>query len=225
MAKRQAPTHNPSKLPRQRPGPDGGTRDLNRRENLRKLCDAGLTLFLADGTAAVTIDQIATEAAMAKGSFYRYVSDKAELVAQIIGPVAGDVTRALDRCEAALRRGRPEALASIYVRLAIELSEVVAGHPARVLLYLQEARAPAGGSRAAIHALADQLTARAVALTEIARDHRLIRDVDPRVAALTVTGAVDAILFSYLRGRDPGAVDVPAVTAELVSIVVRGIRG
>jgi AcrR family transcriptional regulator len=212
-------------LPRKRPGREGGPRDLNRRENLRRLTDAGLALFLAEGTATVTIDQIVHRAGMAKGSFYRYVADKAELVAQIMAPVVAEATHALDRCEQALRRARPEALAAIYLRLASDLSEVVSRHASRVLLYLQEARAPAGGARAAIHALADQLTARGVALTEIARDHGLIREVDPRIAALTVTGAVDAILFAYLRGRDVLAAEIPTITTELVAIVLRGVRG
>jgi AcrR family transcriptional regulator len=199
-------------------------RDRNRHDNLHRLSEAGLALFLAEGTAAVSIDDIVGKAGMAKGSFYRYVSDKAELVARIIGAVATEVAHALDRCEQALRVARADALAAIYLKLALELSDVVARHPSRVLLYLQEARAPRGGARAAIHALADQLTARAIALTETALEHRLIRDVDPRIAALTVTGAIDAILFAYLRGRASPSTDVPAITSELVAIIVNGIR-
>jgi AcrR family transcriptional regulator len=212
-------------LPRKRPGPAGGPRDLNRRENLRRLGEAGLALFLAEGTAAVTIDQITSRARMAKGSFYRYVPDKAALVAHIMAPVLSEVTQALDRCEHALREAQPAALAAIYLRLAGELSEIVGSHATRVLLYLQEARAPAGEARLAIHALADQLTARAAGLTQTARDHGLIRDVDPRIAALTVTGAVEALLFAYLRDPATRALGIPAVTGELVAIVLRGIAG
>jgi hypothetical protein len=97
-----------------------------------------------------------------------------------------------------------------------------------VLLYLQEARAPRGGARASIHALADQLTARAVRLTEVAREHGLIRDVDARVAALTVVGAIDGILFATLRGRGhgngTGDGDTAAIVTEFVRIVLHGIR-
>ena len=223
MARRQAISHKSPKLPKHRPGKAGGARDLNRRENLRRLCDAGLALFLADGTAAVTIDQIVGEAGIAKGSFYRYVADKSELVGHIIAPVASAITQAIDRCARALRGARAEALAGIYLRLAIELSDVIARHPSAVLLYLQEARAPASGPRAAIQTFANEVTARAIELTEIARDHGLVRDVDPRVAALTVTGAIDAILFAYLRDRELPTAEIPAVTRELVAIVLRGI--
>jgi len=216
---------NPSRLPRKRPGPAGGKRDVNRRETAGRLADAALGLFLAEGTAAVTIDQIAVHAKIAKGSFYRYARDKADVVEQIMAPVVEQVTVALDRCEHALHRARPDTLAATYLQLAADLSIVVAQHAPRVLLYLQEVRAPAGPARRAIHALAEQLTTRAIALTELARDHGLIRAVDPAISALAVIGAVDAVLFAYLRRPRLPSADAPMVISELVAIVLRGIRG
>jgi len=191
---------------------------------VQRLADAALGLFLAEGTAAVSIDQIVDQAGIAKGSFYRYARDKADLVEQIMAPVVEQVTAALDRCAQALARARRDTLAATYLQLATDLSVVVAQHAPRVLLYLQEVRAPAGSARRAIHALSEQLTTRTIALTESARDHGLLRDVDPAISALTVLGAVDAILFRYLRGRLPAG-NVPTVIAELVAIVLRGIRG
>lgn len=224
MARRQPSRRKRPKPPRERPGVAGGVRDLKRRDNIRRLTESGLTRFLADGTAAVTVDDIVDHAGMAKGSFYRYVADKADLVNLIVAPVVVEVTQALDRCEDALQRAEPSALASIYLQLAAELSAVVTRHAPRVLLYLQEARAPASGSRAAIHALADLITDRAIRITEVARANGLIRDVDPRVAAWTVTGAIDALLYAYLRGRKPLVEEIPTITRELVTIVLRGIR-
>ncbi len=213
------------RLPKKRPGPAGGKRDLNRRENQQRLLDAALGLMLAHGTAAVTIDQIVEKAAMAKGSFYRYAADKEDVVEQILAPVIGEVTAALDRCEHQLRTGRPEDIAAIYLVLARELSQVVARYATRVLLYLQEARAPQRAAPPAIQQLADTLTSRTIALTEIARDHGLIRAVDPQISALTVLGAIDAILFANLRQRRAPNAAPPQVIAELVDIVLRGIRG
>lgn len=217
-------TAKPSRLPRKRPGAEGGARDRNRRANQRRLADAALALFLEHGTAAVTIDQIVECAGMAKGSFYRYATDKADLVAQILGPVIADVIAALDRCESSLRHARRETVAAIYLKLAEELSTVVEHDGPRVLLYLQEARAPLSASPRAIHDLADQLTLRTIALTEIARDHGLIRPVDPEIAALAVLGAIDAILFAHLRRRRAPSAEVSRITAELVEFVLRGIR-
>lgn len=214
----------PPKAPRHRPGPEGGARDTNRKANLDRLCEAGLALFLAEGTAAVTIDQIAARAGMAKGSFYRYVEDKAELVARILEPMVSDTLGALDRCEQALRPAKPAQISAVYLKLGMELSHAIPRHAARVLLYLQEARSPSGGTRAAVHAFADQVVARGVALTEIARAQKLIRNVDPHVSALAVIGAVEAILYTHLRGRDVSRTRAAMVIPELVEIVLRGIR-
>lgn len=213
------------RLPRKRPGPAGGKRDLNRRANQQRLLEAALELMLAQGTAAVTIDQIVERAGMAKGSFYRYAADKNDVVAQLLAPVTADVKAALDRCEQQLRVGRRDDIAAIYLALARDLTQVVARYAPRVLLYLQEARTPQGSAPPAVQHLADELTSRTIALTEIARDHGLIRAVDPEISALAVLGAVDAILFAHLRKRRAPRATIPAITAELVDIVLRGIRG
>ena len=225
MASTKRPRSKTPRLPRKRPGPEGGKRDRNRRANQDRLNAAALELMLADGTAAVTIDQIVDRAGMAKGSFYRYAADKEDLVAQILAPVIAEATAALDRCEQQLRTGRRDEVTAIYLALARDLSQVVAHHAPRVLLYLQEARAPLRAAPPAIQELADALTSRTIALTEIARDHGLIRPVDPEISALAVLGAIDSILFAHLRKRRAPRASIPQVTAELVDIVLRGIRG
>ncbi len=206
-----------------RPGPVGGARDRNRRDTQQRLVEAALQLFLAHGIEAVTIDQIVAAAAMAKGSFYRYATDKAAVVAMIMEPIEIEVLNALERCEHAIGLAQREMLAGIYFQLAMDLLAVVTANTSRVLLYLQEARAPVSDSRRLIHGIADELTARAISLTQVALDHALIRDVDPRVAGVTVLGAVDALLFEQLRGRR-AASDAPRAITELVGIVLAGIR-
>ena len=57
--------------PLERPGALGGKRDLNRRKRVQDLVAAGLELFLNNGIGGVTIDEVAREAGMAKGNFYR----------------------------------------------------------------------------------------------------------------------------------------------------------
>ncbi|MFA9471265.1 MAG: helix-turn-helix domain-containing protein, partial [Deltaproteobacteria bacterium] len=74
--------------PVERPGAFGGKRDINRRKRVQDLIEAGLSLFLERGIEAVTIDEVAREAGMAKGNFYRYFRDKADLVEAVIEPVA-----------------------------------------------------------------------------------------------------------------------------------------
>jgi AcrR family transcriptional regulator len=212
----------PRTLPQKRPGPAGGARDRNRRANLERLDAAALRLFLSRGAAAVTIDDIVAAARMAKGSFYRYARDKSELIDRLLAPVVTEITAVLDRCDDALRRASRDTLLVVYLQLATELSLILTRHADRVLLYLQEARAPTN-SAPAVDALGELLQSRAIALTIRAREHQLLRDVDPEVAALTVLGAVDALVLAHLRNRR-AAHAIPATIAELVTIVVSGVR-
>lgn len=216
--------HEPPRLPRARPGPAGGKRDRNRRDRTDQLCGAALPLFLQRGIAAVTIDDIVGAAGVAKGSFYRYVRDKEELVATLLAPLASAFDDAMTACERALTGGAsPEALPGIYLRLAAAIGDAVATHPDLVRLYLQESRAPREGAAAPVRQVADELTRRGIALSVVAREHGLLRaDSDPRLGALTVIGASERLLLSYLSGDELGPVE--SLPAALVSLILDGVR-
>lgn len=212
------------RVPPERPGRPGGKRDLNRRRRIEQLRQAGLRLFLERGVDNVTIDDIAHEAGTAKGNFYRYFTDKSDLVSGILDPMASVVRDAFDRCEALLEEAHDEAsLVGAYQSLAISFIPVAVGQPGVVQLYLQESRAPAAGARAPIRALADEIRERSIDLTEFAVDHGLLRVPDPRVSGLAVVGAVEQLTWSVLRGD----LDAPPdrIASTLISLVLSGIKG
>ena len=124
--------------PVERPGAFGGKRDINRRKRVQDLIDAGLLLFLERGIEAVTIDDVAREAGMAKGNFYRYFRDKADLVEAVIEPVAGTTREAVQACDDQLRQAdsRDETVPA-YVELGNRLVCALAMHPDAMCLYLQ----------------------------------------------------------------------------------------
>lgn len=211
------------KLPPERPGQPGGKRDRNRRRRHEQLRQAGLKLFLERGVDSVTIDDIAREAGTAKGNFYRYFTDKADLVNGIIEPMAEAVGESFDRCEALLEEAHDDAsLFAAYQSLAIGLIPVAAGMPDVVRLYLQESRAPSAGARGSIRALADEIRERSVTLTEFAVDHGLLRIPDPRISAFAVVGAVEQLAWSAIGGQ----LDAPPdqIAGTLISLVLEGIR-
>jgi len=212
------------RLPLSRPGPAGGARDANRRARTQQLSAAALDLFLEHGLLAVTIDQIVERAGVGKGSFYRYFRDKEELVAALFAELAAGVTGAFDACRDALVAARtPAALSGAYLELARAIAAVIAAQPRVALLYLQESRGPAIGARAPVRQLADRVADLAEMLSTHARDHGLLRDLDPRVQALVVLGAVERLLFDALSGgRVAGRTD--AVAAMVVSIILDGVR-
>jgi AcrR family transcriptional regulator len=211
------------RLPPERPGQPGGKRDRNRKKRLEDLCSAGLRLFLERGVDQVTIDDIAKEAGTAKGNFYRYFTDKGDLVEAILEPLATRVRDAMDRCEAALEEAHDDtSLFRAYQALGLTLVPVSIEHPDVVRLYLQESRAPSAGARAPIRAVADEIRGRAIDLTEFAVDHKLLRISDPRVSALAVIGAVEQLAFTVLSGELDSPPD--QIAGTLISLVLSGIR-
>src|SRR5690606_2051182 len=163
-------------------------------------------------------------AGVAKGSFYRYFGDKEELVGALLAPLAEGVQAAVAACRERLAAARaPEHVSGAYLELAHAIARVIALHPRAALLYLQEARAPAAGARAPVRELADRVADLAEKLSEHARDHGLLRDLDPRVQALVVLGAVERLLFETLSGRK-GLGRPEAVSALLVTIILDGVR-
>ncbi len=209
--------------PTERPGALGGKRDLNRRKRVQDLIDAGLSLFLERGIEAVTIDDVAREAGMAKGNFYRYFRDKADLVEAVIDPVASSTREAIQRCDAMLREanGRDDAVAA-YGQLGNKLIGALAMYPDAMCLFLQERRAPATAARRAISDLASELDDRAMALSQVAAERNLVAVSDPRVSALAVLGAVEALALASVRNQV--TMDPIATSKRLISIVLEGLR-
>lgn len=211
------------RAPKERPGPPGGKRDVNRKRRTRTIAGAALGLFLERGVESVTIDDIAREAQVAKGSFYRYFEDKTELVDAIFEPVAALMRAAMQRCEEALRAADDrESLVEAYQGLARDLIPITIGYLDVIRLYLQENRAPGHGARAPIRALALDVEKRAVRLTEIAVDKGLLAVPDPRISALAVVGAIEQLALGFLGGR----LDAPPpdVASTLIDLVLEGLR-
>ena len=209
--------------PLERPGALGGKRDLNRRKRVQDLVAAGLELFLNNGIGGVTIDEVAREAGMAKGNFYRYFRDKADLVEAVIEPVADAARTAIRECDAKLREatGREDTV-NAYRHLGTKLVATLAMYPEATCVYLQERRAPATPSRQGISDLARELDDRAIALSEVAVERGLLAVSDPRVSALAVSGAVESLALAALRKQFP--MDPLETANTLIGLVLDGIR-
>jgi AcrR family transcriptional regulator len=209
--------------PVERPGAFGGKRDINRRKRVQDLIDAGLTLFLQRGIEAVTIDEVAREAGMAKGNFYRYFRDKADLVEAVIEPVASTTREAVQECDEKLHEAdsRDDAVAA-YSQLGNRLVGALAMHADAMCLYLQERRAPATTARQAISDLATDLDRRALSLSQLAVDRRLVKVANPHVSALAVLGAVEALALASVRNEVQ--MDPIETTRNLISIVLQGLQ-
>ncbi len=221
---KKAKGHNPPKVPSERPGPAGGKRDANRRKKVQAICDAGLELFCDQGTNLVTIDEIVAGAQIPKGSFYRYFSGKEELVQTLFAPLATELRKTVESTERALAEtDSPAALNQVYVTLATLVSKMLASNLDILRLYLQENRGPDVGARRPILQLAKEVEEIAYSLTRVARAHGLLRDdYNLQVGALTSLGAIERLLFSYVRGD--AMADPAAVSVDLIRVILDGVR-
>lgn len=214
----------PALVPEARPGQAGGKRDQNRRARTRALVDAAVPLLLERGVEAVRIDDITKAAGVAKGSFYRYFPDKRALVAHILAPGRAEVLMAFERCEERLKDVRNRRGVTVaYTRLGRELATALMTHPQPTRIYLQERGAPTVGARGPIGELEQEIAERALALTDVAFEHGLLRRVHPQVSTLAVFGAAERLLTAYFRGELK--VNPTQAIQELVTIVVEGMQG
>ncbi len=205
----------------QRPGPRGGIRDRNRKKKTKQLENAALTLFLKSGIANVTVEEIASQAKMAKGSFYRYAKSKTDLVTRLVAPLRDGVESAYVTSRIALKDAKSSGLALIYFRLATHLGELVDRYPRLVRLYLQESRAPKSRERVAIIKLATIIRSGSDELTELAAKQNLLGDIAPWLSATVVVGAVEELLFAQLTGRSDR--DPAVIQRGLIEMVLYGI--
>lgn len=218
----ERPSRPPRRVPARRPGPAGGKRDQNRRERLAQLCSASLALFLERGVEVVTVEEITQAAGMAKGSFYRYVENKRDLVDALLEPLRAAIDAAMDRCEQALTASSTvSGLNTAYLQLALALLAAYRAHRDAVRLYLQEARVPGVGARAPIVALERHVTERTIALTLLGHGRGLLGKIPPEVSALAVIGATERLLLAHLR--DGRFEDEAEIAQSLVRMVMEGI--
>ena len=208
------------KVPKARPGPVGGKREANRRERIRSLTQAGLSLFSKQGIERVTIDEIAKEAGMAKGNFYRYFDDKAALVDAVMAPIEQSVRKAMRQCAIDLGKANTsEDTDAAYSLMAGTLAIVISQHMDELHLFLQEHR---GKNAGGLGKLALSLEEGAIELTQIAVDRGLLTVSDPRVSAIAVVGAIESLAFAVLRKRlDASPI---AIAQIIVKMVLEGIR-
>ena len=208
--------------PTRRPGAPGGARARNRARRVADLREAGLRLFLERGIEGTRVEDLAREAGMAKGGFYRYFADRADLVRALLAPLDAGLRAALDTCERELAGAGDIASAErAYAGLAGAIGGLAWGEVEAVRLYLQESRAPETPDRAAVIALAGAVDDGARRLSHLGVQRGLLDIADPDVSAVAIVGAIEALALAALQGRLGASPDTAAEV--LIRLVLRGV--
>lgn len=204
-------------------------RDKERRRE--SIVDAAETVFVREGYEASTMDQVAAEAEVSKGTLYLYFQNKDDLRAAI-----GErwVTRLIDRLRPRLDAARTGldgvrgVLESYHEHFArkpdhcrLTIGWVTSPHNA----------APCGESFDAHRARVQELVGMVVATIERGqRDGSIRPDLNPRVVALQLWGGFLGVWMlasngKQVQGKMPVPVDFDALIPAFQQTMLRGIAG
>lgn len=190
-----------------------GRRDDNKRQKREALERGAIAQFRALGYDGASIEQIAVDAGVARGTFYLYFPDKLAIFDAVLDRVFEPVGTTFVAVAEQLRRAHtPDDVLAVYRGMAAGLALVVLAHPVEVEIAFRASRqtGEAGESlRRRELAMLDQVTA----FTAEAAERGLIRVADPRLFSLMVIGAVERLFYEWMLGAPLGD---PAVVADEV---------
>ena len=198
-----------------------GKREDTKARKRTDLERAALELFLSQGYVATSIEQIVTEAGVARGTFYLYFDDKETLfhalVSAVLDPVVDGLLDARMALDAAISWEETQAA---YGVLASALALAVTAHPHEALLFYREQRSP-GPIGEWLRSRQGQLDQFVVELVRSLAERGLIRATAPEVTALAIVGAIDRLAYAWLSGVDLG--DPSAVGPAVVRLFGEGL--
>lgn len=200
-----------------------GRRELNKAKKRAALLSAGLEVFGERGFDRATVEQIASHAHVARGTYYLYFDDKGALFEAVIDAFFEPLMAIFDQVEQALERaeGSSDAL-SVYQGMALQLAGLGLAHRDRLLVIFREMR---GQGMPGLRSRELALIARVTSLTRLAQERGLVAPGDPQLASLVILGGIERLFFEALVGEialgDPGAL---AGRAAVVLSRVLGIQ-
>ncbi len=198
-----------------------GRREQNKQAKLERLEAEGLRLFLAEGYDRASIEQIASAAGVARGTYYLYFKDKHALFAAIRDRWSDVVLGTLDDVHKELRLATTrEEVLQIYLGLGTGLALIGLANRDEILLAFRESRRTGEvgqGLRAMEVAILDKVTI----LTEEVVQRGLIELDNPRLACIVIFGAVERLFYEVLLDSDIG--DPSEIAQQTVRIFARGM--
>ncbi len=208
----------------QQGGEDGRVARARRRRDATRvaLTHSARRLFGRKGYHDVTPQAIAAAAGVSRATFYRFFDSKTELFAAVLDDLLGQLHGAVRGIE--LEAGHPppevQLLANLY-----RILDVLLEHPELIRLLLVEAvgrDARLGGRVEGL--LGHILTMLESSLIE-GREAGLVRELDTRIGAVALLGAVKEVLARILPPGLP-ELDAPErrrIAAELAAVALRGV--
>jgi AcrR family transcriptional regulator len=196
-------------------------REQKKADKQRRLEDAGLAEFLAEGYTGASIEKIAAAADVARGTFYLYFPDKRALFAALLARFLDPCIDALEEARAALAECRDaEDALPHYAVLGARLAGCVLEHRGPLRLYFQESRAVGAGGdlvregQARMEVLVRRMLVRSV-------ENGILREHDEHAVSLAIAGAIERLVWAHLEGDRK--LSPPKLTQEIVVLLRDGL--
>lgn len=197
-----------------------GRREEKKQQKRDAICAAGLALFLEHGYERASIEQIAAQAGIARGTFYLYYPSKLELFEALADTWFEPLLELLGDVQARLSESTTrEQSFAIYREMALGLAVLGLTNEDRVMLAFRESRtAHEAGEAVRRRELA--LQAASLRLTEVGAERELITAPNPRLTSLLIIGAIERLYFEFLTGAE-GLGDPMTLAADAVAMLGR----
>ena len=212
--------------PSPRPASPGGRRWRRQPEaRPQQILDAARRTFASKGYFGATLDDVAREAGITKGTIYLYYPSKQALFSEMVRAYADEVVGEL---RADLAAGRPPTGRELVRRLATQLLRVFSRpeYQAMVRLILGEA----GRFPDEIETLYREVILRRIEevgrFLESAMDRGEVRRMDPVLLARTLQGLVlgFTIVQESLRGRAAHPWSESTIAEAFATVLWEGLR-
>jgi len=181
------------------------------RDRLAEILDAAAELFYKQGYHATTVQDVADQVGMLKGSLYYYIKSKEDLLYATLEQV---ITRGDDYLVHKLAGSKNPV---DKLRLAMEAEiEYIIQNQVTVGLFLHEFHVLSSQRRRRILAKMRQFENRIVAIIEEGQAAGQFIDVNPRLAVYGILGMCNWIYRWYRRSRGMSLDEIKSVFTRMV---------
>ena len=177
---------------------------------------AGVAVFITEGYERASIETVARDAEVARGTFYLYFNDKLALFQAIVSPWTNGLLSLVEQASATLSTAeRPAEARAHYEQMALGIAQLGLMHQDAIMMAFRELRSP---SDAGVWLRAEEeiLLQRVTEITILARDRGLIVAPHPAITVRIIVGAVERLTFDVFMGSKLG--DPLLVASEVVRL-------
>lgn len=170
------------------------------KENKRDLLlEAALKVFLSKGYHQTRIEDIAARAGVGKGTFYLHFPSKEDLVHSLLD----DFFAHFDRIHAWIFRSieEKEDLLELFGKEGEVVADLLGANRSLGLFLIRQARTVSPKIASRVDLFLETQVEQATKSYTRAQELGLLKEVDPRYAALCVVGSVQMIWEQWLSGR------------------------